>query len=69
MIQSRMNKKSIKRMMKKFLLTIAPIVLFLFVGVWFTEDILTACLVTLCIAVLFILMCVWTNFVDKFFDD
>lgn len=56
-------------MMKKFLLTIAPIVLFLFVSVWFTEDILTACLVTLCIAVLFILMCVWTNFVDKFFDD
>lgn len=55
--------------MKKFLLTIAPFVLLLFGCVWFSADLLTACLVIISIAVLFIFLNWWTNFVANHFDD
>lgn len=55
--------------MRKFLIAAAPVVFVTFGLIWYVADLLTACLLIVCIAVLFIILNWWTVWVDNHFDD
>ena len=55
--------------MKKFLIAAAPVFLVTFGLIWYVADLLTACLLIVGIAVLFIILNWWTVWVDEHFND